>query len=193
MPSLLPTVLETPRLRLCAPQPGDGAEVNAAVRETFCVLSRWMRWADHVPDILETEQRVCGAAAQFEAGTDYTFYARLKETGVFVAAVGLHGRDPEVPSWEVGYWQRNGYTGQGYVTEAVSEVTRSAINRIGARRVEIRCDPRNEKSRAVAERCGYQLEGRLRDEQIAPDGSLRDTLIFSLLAREYPPLPRSRS
>ena len=35
------------------------------------------------------------------------------------------------------------------------------------------------------ERMAFEFVARLRDEQVAPDGNLRDTLIYALLAREY--------
>jgi RimJ/RimL family protein N-acetyltransferase len=47
-----------------------------------------------------------------------------------------------------------------------------------ARRIEIRCDARNTRSAAVAERAGYTLEARLHHDTRAPDGSLRDTLVY---------------
>jgi RimJ/RimL family protein N-acetyltransferase len=45
--------------------------------------------------------------------------------------------------------------------------------------VEIRCDPNNVKSRAVAERLNYTLEGILRNDDRGVDGSLRDTCMFA--------------
>ncbi len=56
---------------------------------------------------------------------------------------------------------------------------------MGANRLEIRCDPRNVRSRRVAERAGYKLEAELRREQVGPDGNLRDTLIYVLFPDEY--------
>jgi RimJ/RimL family protein N-acetyltransferase len=58
-------------------------------------------------------------------------------------------------------------------------LTDFAFRGLDANRVSIHCDPRNERSRRVAERCGYELEGRLRNAARTPSGTLRDTLIFS--------------
>src|SRR5579871_2026060 len=38
----IPAWIETERLRICPPQPGDGAEINAAIRETYDALHRWI-------------------------------------------------------------------------------------------------------------------------------------------------------
>ena len=50
---------------------------------------------------------------------------------------------------------------------------------MAARRIQIRCDERNIRSRKVAERVGYTLEGRLVNDALDTSGKLRNTLIFS--------------
>jgi RimJ/RimL family protein N-acetyltransferase len=45
----------------------------------------------------------------------------------------------------------------------------------------IRCDARNTRSAAVAERLGFVREAHLRNEARSTDGELRDTLVFSLI------------
>ena len=72
--------------------------------------------------------------------------------------------------------------GQGYITEAVRAQTRFALDVLGARRIEIRMDARNVRSKAVAERAGYTLEGRLRHAARAVDGTLADLLIYARTA-----------
>jgi RimJ/RimL family protein N-acetyltransferase len=52
-------------------------------------------------------------------------------------------------------------------------------------RLELRCDARNDRSRHVAERLGFALEGRLRNEARDPSGQLRDTLVYALIPEDY--------
>ena len=92
----------------------------------------------------------------------------------------MQGIDWEVPKFEIGYWCRTRFTGQGYVTEAVRGITAYAFDTLAARRVEIRCDSRNLPSVRVAQRAGFLLEGELRNNEVGTDGSARDTLIFAL-------------
>lgn len=87
--------------------------------------------------------------------------------------------------FEIGYWCCLPHQGCGYVTEAVRALTRVGFEQMGANRIEIRCDPRNARSRHVAERAGYKLEAELRHEQVGPDGALRNTLIYALFPDEY--------
>lgn len=66
------------------------------------------------------------------------------------------------------------------MTEAVQGITAFAFEELKARRVEIRCDPQNVKSRAIPERLGFVLEGILRNDLLSVDGKeLRDTCVFA--------------
>jgi len=180
----LPDSLTTERLLLRSPQPGDGPATNAAIVESFENLHAWTTFADHIPSLEESEERCRRAHARFLMRDDLPFALFLKTDGAFVGRCELHPMDWAVPSFEIGYWCRTCFQGQGYITEAVRAVTRFGFETLGANRIAIRCDPRNVRSRRVAERAGYRVEAELRDEQIAPDGKLRNTLVFALLRRE---------
>ena len=56
----------------------------------------------------------------------------------------------------------------------------------GANRVELRCDGRNARSRAAIARLGAVEEAVLRRHMYAPDGYLRDTVVFAVLREEWP-------
>ena len=53
-------------------------------------------------------------------------------------------------------------------------------------RLEIRCDPRNKASARVAEKLGYVHRATLYRNKTDTDGRLRDTMVWSLDAEEYP-------
>jgi RimJ/RimL family protein N-acetyltransferase len=109
----------------------------------------------------------------------------LKGTDTFVGGSGLHQIDWDVPRFEIGYWRRSAHRGQGYITEAVRGITGFAFRTLGANRVEIRCDVRNERSQSVAESCGYTLEAVLRNNGRRVDGSLRDTRVYSMTPSDF--------
>ncbi|MBX6765294.1 MAG: GNAT family N-acetyltransferase [Rubrobacteraceae bacterium] len=180
-----PDSFETPRLLVRSPMPGDGAELHAAVRESYRELEPWMPWVREHETVEGSEESVRRARVRFLERSDLRLHLFLKGTGTLVGASGLHRIDWSVPKFEIGYWCRSRFAGQGYITEAVRGITAFAFEHLGARRVEVRCDPRNERSERVIRRCGFKLEGTLRHAQVAPDGSLRDTLVFSLLPGEY--------
>jgi RimJ/RimL family protein N-acetyltransferase len=90
-----------------------------------------------------------------------------------------------VPRFEIGYWCRTRFAGQGYITEAVRGITGFALDHLGAKRVEIRCDSLNRRSARVAERCGFRLEGELRNAELGSDGTPRNFLVYSMLPEEH--------
>ena len=52
--------------------------------------------------------------------------------------------------------------------------------------VEFRTHRFNAQSRRAIERLGAQLDGILRSHQVSPDGTLRDTAVYSITAAEWP-------
>ena len=57
----------------------------------------------------------------------------------------------------------------------------------GFRRVEFRVDRRNARSQAAMAKLGAVREGVIRAERITWTGHVRDTVLFSILANEWPP------
>lgn len=177
-----PDYLETERLIIRAPRPGDGAAGNEAIRESEQALKPWMLWVTPLPAPEDTEEVYRRMAAQWLTRESLPMILIRKADGLFVGGSGLMCRDWSVPFFEIGYWVRTRLQGQGYITEAVRAQTRFALDVLGARRIEIRMDARNVRSKAVAERAGYTLEGRLRHAARAVDGTLADLLIYARTA-----------
>ena len=106
------------------------------------------------------------------------------------AGHGVH-RDLGVFGEAVPDWRRTGHEGRGIATEAVHTMTRLSFDELRAQRVELRIDNLNSPSWRVAERCGFTLEGVMRSESLAPDGTMRDMRVYSKVrGAEEPPLQR---
>ncbi|MCM3629161.1 GNAT family N-acetyltransferase [Paenibacillus glycanilyticus] len=175
----IPESFESARLIIRAPLHGDGAAINEAVIESLEELRPWMPWAKGAPTMEESEISIRKSRLEFLGRTDFRLLLFHKETGQLVGSSGLHRMDWHARSFEIGYWARTSYAGQGYITEAVEAIASFAIQVLEANRIEIHCDARNKKSANVAERTGFTLEGVLRNHKNANDGSLRDTMVFS--------------
>lgn len=176
----VPEEIATPRLLLRSPRPGDGAAVHEAVAESVGRLRPWLSWAWEEPSREASERYTRQARARFDLRQALDFYGYLRRDPSRLAlVVGLHTIDWSVPRFELGYWVRTAHEGQGLVREAVGAVTAMAFDRLGAQRVEIRCDAENARSAAVAHALGFVLEGRLRRHRRDGQGSVRDTLLFA--------------
>lgn len=175
-----PYSFQTERLTIRGPLPGDGAHIREAVLESQEDLKQWMPWAVTVETEEAFEARVREGQLKFLAREDLWMMLLLKGSDTIVGGSGLHRIDWTVPKFEIGYWVRSPYSGQGLITEAVSGLTDFAFNVLGAKRVEIRCDQENMRSVAVAKRLNFDLEATIRnDDRHHLTGNLRNTLLFS--------------
>ena len=73
-------------------------------------------------------------------------------------------------------------------TEAKLLQLRHAFDDLGAGRVALKTDGRNARSQAAIERLGGVREGMLRRHLRMPDGYIRDTVYYSILRDEWPPI-----
>lgn len=175
-----PESFETERLLIRTPLPGDGPGLHAAVRESMTELLPWVTWPGEHGTVDDSEAGARRARVHFLERTELRMHLFSRETGTFIGSSGLHRIDWSVPKFEIGYWCRTRFAGQGYTTEAVRGITAFAFDALDAERVEIRCDPLNRPSARVAERAGFRLEGELRNDALGPDGSTRNTLVFAM-------------
>ncbi|HVC34058.1 MAG TPA: GNAT family protein [Chloroflexota bacterium] len=162
----------------------DTSVLYALVDQNRAHIRRWLPWADGYHSIDDARAFVRRSTAHWALREDLGM-AILDHGGQLLGGIGLHPRVWQVPAFEIGYWIAEPHQGKGYVAEAVKLVTGLAFDVLHARRVMIRCDARNDRSAAVARRCGYVFEGTFRSDSIAADGSLGDTMVFSLLPAEY--------
>jgi N-acetyltransferase len=84
-------------------------------------------------------------------------------------------------TWIGKRWQRTPLN-----SEAKLLMLRHAFEELGAHRVSLETDIRNEASQRANERLGAQREGVLRAHRVRPDGTLRDTVVYSVIAQEWP-------
>lgn len=177
----LPLPILTPRLLIRPPASGDGPALFAAKAESAAELRPWIPWARAEFGVEESEQSCREAQARFLTREDLRLSLHDRATGEFLGGSGLHGIDWDHRAFEIGYWIRSSRAGRGYVTEAVNAVARYAFGPLRAKRVSIHCNASNLRSRAVAERLGFPLEGILRnDDRVSlPEIICRDHAIYA--------------
>jgi RimJ/RimL family protein N-acetyltransferase len=170
----------------------DAPLLKRAIDASLPALKRYMPWAAAEPEELEAKaERLRQMRGKFDLGQDFAygiFDAAEKEC---LGATGLHTRQGEGKR-ELGYWIATAHTRQGYATEVCSALLQVAFRVDRVARAEIRCEPGNVASVGVAKKIGMKLDGTLRGDTTRPDGSLRDTLVFSALAAELEELPASK-
>lgn len=161
-------------------QLADAEALQEAVAQSREHLRPWLPFADAHQGVEESRDWITNTMARWLLREEFAQGIWEAATGRFVGGVGLHPRDWEARAFEIGYWLRADAEGHGYMSAAVRLVMEMAARMLHANRLEIRCDARNRRSAAVAERLGFVREGQLRNHSLAADGSLRTTLIYGL-------------
>jgi RimJ/RimL family protein N-acetyltransferase len=179
-----PCVLTGRVVRLEPLTPAHAPAVFAAGRDP--TIWRWMLG----PPLASPADAVCWideALAAQTRGTEVPFATVLRATGEVVGSTRfLDIRRPH-RALEIGYtwvtpaWQRTAIN-----TEAKFLLLRHAFEDLGAVRVQLKTDRRNENSQRAIARLGAVREGVLRCYQTCPDGYVRDTVMFSITAGEWP-------
>lgn len=178
----MPYSFDTDRLTIRGPLPGDGVRVRTAVLESQAALKPWMPWAVEIPSEESYEIRVREGELNYLGRKDFWLLLFLKDSDTLIGSSGLHNANWDVPSFEIGYWLHSSHTGHGYITEAVNGICQFAFHHLEAQRLLIRCDSENERSAAVARRCGFMFEGTHRhDSRDHLSNALASTHYFSKL------------
>jgi RimJ/RimL family protein N-acetyltransferase len=182
----------SPRLVIRCYQPSDAPLLKRAVDESLEHLRPWMPWVAGEPKPLADKvQLVRRLRGQLDLGID-TVYAILDPSErQLIGGTGLHPRVGE-GAREIGYWIHPAHLGQGLAVEAVLALTRVGFEVERLSRLEIHCDPLNRQSARVAEKAGYRHEATLERRTRRPDGSERDTMIWTQHVSEYPASPAGR-
>jgi ribosomal-protein-serine acetyltransferase len=158
----------------------DAQSLFEAVAESRDHIRPWEPFADAHQSVEESQDLVIRWMAQWLLREYLAVGFWDQASGRYLGSSGLRPRDWELGYFEIGYWIRASETGHGYVTEMVKLLTDYAFTHLHARRVEIRCNERNERSAAVARRLGFVQEARLRNHALTHLGEVRTTLIFAL-------------
>lgn len=144
----------------------DAAALRDAVATSIEHLRPWMPWISHEPQSVEQREKLIREwNSEWDAGTN--FGMGIFEGDICVGSTGFHLRGLE-GSIEIGYWLAASHEGRGLITRAVNALTEVALRLPGITVVEIVTDEANERSAAVARRCGYELVERFTREREAP-------------------------
>ena len=181
--------IHTHRLVLRCWHPRDAPLLKAAIDANLEHLRPWMPWAQYGPEELQTKiERLRRWRGEFDLGHDFAYGLFNRAETQVLGSSGLHTR-VGMGAREIGYWIHKNHINQGLATEATAALTKVAFVIEHTMRIEIHCDPHNLRSAAVPRKLGFCHEATLRQRIRTPDGRPRDTMIWTLLADEYPASP----
>jgi RimJ/RimL family protein N-acetyltransferase len=130
-------------------------------------------WPDYLEDALRPE---------------FVAWATVdKASGKAIGSTRFGDIDPNSDRVEIGWtWVTPAFQRTAVNTEAKLLQLTYAFETLGAGRVALKTDGRNERSQAAIARLGAVYEGTLRRHMRLPNGYVRDTVYYSILADEWP-------
>src|SRR3954453_14595118 len=172
------TIAPVARVVLRTPTVADQDEFVAAMRASRSLHRPWV----YMP---ETPDRYTASLARVRDPRYAPYFACRIEDGAIVGFLNLSEivRGAFKNAF-LGYGGVAGYAGQGYMREAMELVLREAFIELGLHRVEANIQPGNERSIALAERAGFELEG-FSPRYLKIGGRWRDHERWALLAEEW--------
>lgn len=176
--------IETKRLVLRCWSPSDAPLLSRAVEESMEHLRPWMPWIGGEPKTLDARVAYLRSMrAQFDGDEQWVYGIFDAQEKTVLGGTGLHPRlGPR--AIEIGYWVHAAHVNQGLATELAGALTRVAFALHDVLRIEIHCDPANARSAAVPRKLGYRHDATLRGHMVRDDGTLRDTMLWSLQKEE---------
>ncbi len=187
MPALAPLRLEDDFVAL-EPLTTD----HASALETAAADGElWNLWFTSAPAPGQAAAYIAKALEGHAAGHMLPFVVREKSTGEIVGTTRFYEFVPELPRVAIGYtWYARRWQKSHLNTACKRLLLKHAFESLGCVAVEFHTDHRNLDSQRAIERLGARRDGVLRNHKRRPDGTLRDTVCFSIIASEWPDVAR---
>jgi len=151
----------------------------------------WNLWFTSVPNAEDTRQYVDQALALNEQGKAMPF-AVHDANGVIVGSTRYCNVEADHKRLEIGWtWYAERVQRTALNTEAKLLLLSNAFESLGAIAVEFRTNWFNHRSRNAIARLGAKQDGVLRNHMLMPDGTRRDTVVFSILDSEWPAVKKN--
>lgn len=142
-------------------------------------------WYTNVPTAADAEAWLGNALDRQVQGIEVPFVVRDAE-GVVVGSTRFYDLEPSVPRLSIGYtWYAPRVQRTGLNTEAKLLLLTHAFETLGCASVYLETSWFNQASRTAIARLGARQDGILRNHRRHADGSLRDTVVFSIIDNEW--------
>lgn len=147
----------------------------------------WNLWYTRIPRPEGMADEIERRLASQRAGSMLPFTVRRTGTGEVLGMTTYCNINADTPKVEIGYtWNRASTQRTGTNAESKLLLLTHAFDFLGCTAVEFRTHWMNHQSREAIARLGAKQDGILRGDVRMPDGTVRDTVVFSIIASEWP-------
>ena len=162
-------------------------EHEAGLRAAAADGALWNIRVTSVPEPEHTQKYIEDALAMREAGNRFAFCVMDAATGAVLGSTSYHDIIPAVKRVEIGYTWYGKRSQRTHVnTNCKLLMLTHAFETLGCHVVGWRTDNYNFASQAAIERLGAKKDGVIRGHGLRRDGTIRDTVMYSMRAGEWP-------
>ena len=162
-------------------------EHEAGLRAAAADGALWNIRVTSVPEPQDTRKYIEDALAMREAGNRFAFCVLDEASGRVLGSSSYHDILPAVKRVEIGYTWYAKRCQRTHVNSTCKLLMMThAFETLGCRVVGWRTDNFNFASQAAIERLGARKDGVLRGHALRRDGTIRDTVMYSMRAGEWP-------
>ncbi len=177
-----PIVLEGKKVKLV---PLDNTHIDALVEiGKDCKIWEFMSINGAEKGVLQ--QHLKSAILRRAVGEQYPFTVIDGVTGAIIGSTMFHNISKEHRKLEIGWtWYDPKYWRTGYNRECKLLMLTYCFETLGTIRVQFQTDENNQRSRTAIEALGAKFEGILRQERIRANGAFRNTVMLSIIDKEW--------
>jgi RimJ/RimL family protein N-acetyltransferase len=151
----------------------------------------WELWFTSVPEPAQTRAYIESAQSGQRAGHMLPWAVREQSSGKIIGSTRFHDIVTSVDRVEIGYtWYAQSHQRTHINTTCKLLLLQYAFEILGCKVVGWRTDNFNFKSQRAIEALGAKKDGVLRHHHVRRDGTVRDTVMYSMLAAEWPDAKR---
>jgi N-acetyltransferase len=164
-----------------------GLEHEEGLKRAAADGELWNLRFTSVPEPAQARGYIEAALSHREAGHRFPFVVIESATGEVLGSSSYHDIVPAVDRLEIGWtWYAKRVQRSAVNTTAKLLLLTHAFDTLGAKLVGWRTDNYNFASQRAIERLGAKKDGVLRHHALRRDGTVRDTVMYSLTAGEWP-------
>lgn len=144
-------------------------------------------WYTFIPTAEDMEAEIDRRLGLYGQGTMMPFATIDAATGKAIGMTTFMNIKLENFKVEIGStWMANSYQGTAINPEAKLLMLSYAFDVLNCNAVELRTHEKNAQSRAAISKLGAKLDGMLRNDMVMPNGTLRNTAVYSITKDEWP-------
>lgn len=152
----------------------------------------WELWYTAVPEPGKVDAYIHAALEGQRAGTMLPWAVRELSSGAIVGSTRYHDVMANIDRVEIGYtWYAASWQRTHVNTACKLLLLTHAFDSLGCKVVGLRTDNFNFRSQRAIEALGAKQDGVIRHHHARRDGSVRDSVMYSILATEWPDVRRN--